>query len=132
MKRILLLSLFLFAGNLVNAQVSDDLINPDNYVILERKRPEQVAPEKIETPKPKSSIKIHSGLKINKEKDKPCDSCYYYYEHTFKAGKYRKNTYYDRKAMTKEEKAEKMEKVMKRGGLFKIKGLKNRGKKICK
>ena len=132
MKRILLLSLFLFAGNLVNAQVSDNLINPNNYVILERKRPEQVAPEKIETPTPKSCIKIHSGLKTNKEKDEPCDSCYYYYEHTFKTGKYRKHTYYDINAMTKEEKAEIMEKVMKHGGLYKTNELKNKGKKICK
>ena len=114
-------------------EIDDKIQKPEDKAEKQPPSTEELTPK---TTKPKSNKPKYPGLIIyDKPEDEPCDNCYYYYEKEFKAGKYRKNTYYDRKAMTKEEKVEKEKKIMKGGGggrLFHSKGLKHRGKKICK
>ena len=117
-------------------KIEDNVQKPEDIVEEQPPVTDRVTPKTTEQ---KSKQPKYPGLIIyDKPEDKPCDNCYYYYEHTFKAGKYRKNTYYDRKALTKEEKEEKAKKIKKfmkpgggGGGLFRHDGLSRRGKKIC-
>ena len=150
MKKIILILFILCLGCPILAlELQDTSTKTGEPVILQRKIPDsekqlpeaetklQKPEEKVEQPpttkkiaKPKSNKPKYSGLTIyDKPEDKPCNNCYYYYE--FSEHKYKKNSYYDRKAMTKEEKAEKMDKIMNSNGSI-LKKLKGKGKKICK
>ena len=141
MKKIIFTILILFIGYPISAQeLQDNTTKTGKPVTLQRKIPkDQEQPPEIEdesikseektknpteqnkltpkTDKIKSNKPKYSGLTIyDKPEEESCNNCYYYAEYKYKDGKYRKNTYYDRKALTKKEKAEKMEKLMKRGG----------------
>ena len=125
-KIILILFILSLECPILALELQDTSTKTGEPVILQRKIPdsEKQSPEaetklqkpegKVEQPpttkkiaKPESNKPKYSGLIIyDKPENEPCENCYYYYE--YKAGKYRKNTLYDRKAMTKKEKDEKM------------------------
>ena len=156
MKKIILIALILFISYPISAQELEDISTETGKpVTLERKVPKgEEQPPKTEekslnpeektknppeqkelipkTNKAKSNKPKYLGLTIyDKPENKPCGNCYYYYKKKFdKTGKYRKNVYYNRKAMTKEEKKEQEEKIKNLPKGFKIK--KDKMKKICK
>ena len=155
MKKIILIALMLFISYPISAQELEDYTTETGKpVILERKIPkgEEQPPkaednilnpeEKTKNPpdkkeltpkinKEKSNKPKYPGLTIyDKPENKPCGNCYYYYEKKYKANKYNKNIYYNRKAMTNKEKKEQEEQMKNLPRGFKIK--KDKRKKICK